>query len=1027
MEDHPLFSVTSPLRATILILIVFMGGTITPTLAQESQALDRAITLFEDGEYLASQEVLSTIDRNKLNNRQQALRDDYLNRVQVAITMYEKALRDLEDAEMAISDQAMDQAENLLRRVISNEYAAHPVRQSAEAKLREIRGEAPVTQTSTPPTTIPANQISIQDAQRARVLTDEADQMVKAAQYEEARRLYRQALASVSGYPDAVAGMERVTQHERNTAGSRSTSLIERIRRRDQINWQRTVAEYREVEKMIGEHISTDRFGDAHTLLIRAEQVIESGKQFADPVTEYEKLHDAYITLSKRVVDEERVYNEQKVAQIRRSIETDRAIRIQEDAENRSRQVEKLMQQAMQHHKDGDLSAAINVLQQITIIDPTEKTARWMLDELDDRRQLQRAKVLRQDFYSQSQQSLLDVEETKIPWHQDIRYPKDWAEMITRPERNLPRNSARDRRLFGALDRRIPVDFRQIPFDQVIERLVDSQRLNIIVNWHDLMKAGVKKDTLIDLHLPVEITLKKAITEILEQAGAGNVSLGYDISEGVVKIATQDTLDRKTYTAVYDINDLLMEIPMFDDAPIRDLNQTNLLAQKHAAMLVQQPWNRGDVDDDENEEDPHRTDRVQQVIQIIQETIDPDSWIDRGGFVGTIKEINGQLVVTQNSANQRGIGNLLGKLREQRAIQVAVEARFITVSSHYLEELGIDIDIVLNNGNAGFDYIPSGAGAITDPITGSPLLLPRSFSRLGFQPNVPAIGTALVTIPAGGVAQPFNQPFLIPQRTGGFGSQATPIPIANNILAFTDPSSLGSDVPGSFAGQTLAPALSIFGSFLDNIQVDFLIRATQADSRTSVLTAPRLVLFNGQRAWVAVTIQQNFVANLQPIVATGAVAQAPTIGTVNSGAVLDVTATVSADKRYVTMTLRPGVTRLLDLQTIPFSGGGAGGGIGGGGAALNAFIQIPTLSSQLVQTTVSVPDGGTLLIGGQKLASETEVEAGVPILSKIPILKRAYSARSMIKDEQTLLILVKPKIYIQAEQEELAFPSFGQR
>jgi len=74
-----------------------------------------------------------------------------------------------------------------------------------------------------------------------------------------------------------------------------------------------------------------------------------------------------------------------------------------------------------------------------------------------------------------------------------------------------------------------------------------------------------------------------------------------------------------------------------------------------------------------------------------------------------------------------------------------------------------------------------------------------------------------------------------------------------------------------------------------------------------------------------------------------------------------------------------------------------------------------------------VPDGGTLLIGGQKLSSETEVEAGVPILSKIPILKRAYSSRSMIKDEQTLLILVKPKIYIQAEQEELAFPSFGQR
>jgi type II secretory pathway component GspD/PulD (secretin) len=215
----------------------------------------------------------------------------------------------------------------------------------------------------------------------------------------------------------------------------------------------------------------------------------------------------------------------------------------------------------------------------------------------------------------------------------------------------------------------------------------------------------------------------------------------------------------------------------------------------------------------------------------------------------------------------------------------------------------------------------------------------------------------------------------------------------------------------------------LFGSFLDNIQVDFLVRATQADSRTTVLTAPRLVLINGQRSWVAVTVQQNFVSQLIPVVATGAVAQAPQIQQINSGAVLDVTATVTADKRYVTMTLRPGLTRLLDVQTFPFGGGAAGGGFGGGAGAA-AFIQLPTLSAQRVATTVSVPDGGTLLIGGQKLSSETEIEAGVPVLSKIPILKRLYSSRSMIKDEQTLLILVKPKILIQTEQEEKAFPSF---
>jgi general secretion pathway protein D len=267
------------------------------------------------------------------------------------------------------------------------------------------------------------------------------------------------------------------------------------------------------------------------------------------------------------------------------------------------------------------------------------------------------------------------------------------------------------------------------------------------------------------------------------------------------------------------------------------------------------------------------------------------------------------------------------------------------------------------------------------------------------------------------IPQPYGLPFVVPERTGGSGSLATPVPLASGVTDLTSSSRLASDVPGSFAGQTFEPALNIFGSFLDNIQVDFLIRATQADSRTTVLTAPRVVVPNGGNAWVAVTVQQNYVSELQPVAAQEAVAQQPTVATIDAGASLFVRATVTADKRYVMMLLGPSVSRLLDLQTFAFSGGTG---------AFPAFLQFPTISRQTVRTMVSVPDGGTLLIGGQKLASEGEIEAGVPILSKIPILKRLYSSRSMIKDEQTLLILIKPKILIHSEQEELAFPSFKQ-
>ena len=88
----------------------------------------------------------------------------------------------------------------------------------------------------------------------------------------------------------------------------------------------------------------------------------------------------------------------------------------------------------------------------------------------------------------------------------------------------------------------------------------------------------------------------------------------------------------------------------------------------------------------------------------------------------------------------------------------------------------------------------------------------------------------------------------------------------------------------------------------------------------------------------------------------------------------------------------------------------------------SGIVQEPLIQITEVRTTVSVPDGGTLLLGGQTLAGEIEREAGVPVLSKIPFLKRLFTNRGMAKDDQVLLILVKPTIIIQREQEQRQFP-----
>ena len=135
-----------------------------------------------------------------------------------------------------------------------------------------------------------------------------------------------------------------------------------------------------------------------------------------------------------------------------------------------------------------------------------------------------------------------------------------------------------------------------------------------------------------------------------------------------------------------------------------------------------------------------------------------------------------------------------------------------------------------------------------------------------------------------------------------------------------------------------------------------------------------------------------------------AVAYDPEIDFVSDGTYLEVRPTVSHDRRYV----------ILDVftrrQSVEFSEFEFIVGV--------VSVQQPEVFQQSISTRVSVPDGGTLLIGGFKQVVEEEYEVGVPVLSKIPILKRLFTSRDKVRESRTLLILIKPKIIIQREAEE---------
>jgi general secretion pathway protein D len=66
---------------------------------------------------------------------------------------------------------------------------------------------------------------------------------------------------------------------------------------------------------------------------------------------------------------------------------------------------------------------------------------------------------------------------------------------------------------------------------------------------------------------------------------------------------------------------------------------------------------------------------------------------------------------------------------------------------------------------------------------------------------------------------------------------------------------------------------------------------------------------------------------------------------------------------------------------------------------------------------VSVPDGGTVLLGGVKRLNEQRDEIGTPLLSKIPYISRLFKNVSVGRETESLMLMVTPRIIIQEEEE----------
>ena len=672
-----------------------------------------------------------------------------------------------------------------------------------------------------------------------------------------------------------------------------------------------------------------------------------------------------------------------------------------------------------------------------------------------------------------------DVEKSAAPFAGPIEFPttRDWKD-LTKNRAQLQaegrsKATPAELEIHRKLEMKVKPDYRNKPLAVVLDGLAKQAGVGIHLDMVGFEQEAVRSDTPVTLALDQPISLKSALKLLLEP-----LHLGYAVRDEVLKITSPRLVKGDVYAVTYPVADLVLPIPNFSSdglgiaGALRDgYSQASLRnslsvevgpppaglnaagastgdAQVSPASLAQfQMRGNGPPATGSTPAIPFGPSAAggaqadfQSLMDLIQSTVAFETWEPQGG-AGQIKPFatNLSLVISQTQEVHEEIAELLEQLRRLQDLQVTIEVRFITLADTFFERIGVDFDFNIQtnvNEPLNMTAIPTQQNGSTSPFTAGLQANPGGRSQTIGLDNAGNPGVAL-SQQALGVTQgqalnaaPGSTPrnfFSIPFRQNSFGAASVP-----SLPGLPDP---------------VTSAANFGFAILSDIEAYFLIQAAQGNTRSNVMQAPKVTLFNGQQAFVSDTRQRPFVTAVVPVVGDFSAAQQPVITVLNEGTAVNVQAVVSNDRRFVRLTLVPFFSQIGNVQEFQFEGSKTSRAKSSDEkseakeknnnglidlatdnkalktnelelASNGTTIQQPEFLFTTVTTTVSVPDGGTVLLGGIKRLREGRNEYGVPILSKIPYVNRLFKNVGLGRTTDSLMLMVTPRIIIQEEEEQ---------
>lgn len=204
------------------------------------------------------------------------------------------------------------------------------------------------------------------------------------------------------------------------------------------------------------------------------------------------------------------------------------------------------------------------------------------------------------------------------------------------------------------LMRPITLNYTENRLEDVITSIKDLTEADIEPMWlDDRSPDGMDKETKITLEVKGR-TAMSVLEQVLELAGrdssTGNGNTWQMSESGSIQIGPRSRLNKFRRVEMYSIQDMLMDVPNYTNAPEFDLQ--TVLRSGGGGGGAQSPFRANN----EDQGDQRTTnEKAQEVVDILTQLVETDQWVDNGGDSATIRFFQGSLIVNAPDYVHRGL------------------------------------------------------------------------------------------------------------------------------------------------------------------------------------------------------------------------------------------------------------------------------------------------------------------------------------------------------------------------------------